>query len=260
MCRIIATTGPPVALSHVLFDLPRSLQELAYAPREMQAGNVNVDGTGIVWFDEVPGADGTVDHRPLRYRTQLPPWGDQTLVELSMRLRSRIILGAVRSTTVGIPQGQPFVHPFTAGGLAGTHNGWISDFRSRVARPLTAELSDASFARLDGMSDANVLFLLAVDAYEAGAGLLEAAREATAIAAKVTAAHGASATLTLALADHTGIAAVNAAVGRPANSLYVTSTGDRHLMGSEALDPSLDWQPIPQDGTAVLTPTALKTT
>ncbi len=252
MCRIAATTGPPVALSHVLFDLPRSLQELAYAPTEMHSGSVNVDGTGVVWFEDGP------DRRPLRYRTQLPPWGDQTLVELAPRLRSHVILSAARSTTAGIPQGQPFVHPFVVDGLAGTHNGWISDFRTRVARPLLAEVSDATFPSLDGMSDANVLFLLAADAYRAGADLLESAREATRIAAKVTAAHGATATLTLALADHTGVAAVNAAVGRPANSLYAASHGDRHYLASEPLDPTWDWRRVPQDGAAVLTPSTLE--
>lgn len=256
MCRIAARTGPPVPLSHLLYDLPRSLQALAHDPRELRSGTVNVDGTGVVWFD-----DG--DPRPLRYRTQLPPWGDQTLVELAPRLRSHIILGAVRSTTPGMPQGDAFVHPFSAEDLAGTHNGWISDYRSRVARALTAELTDDAFGLLDAMSDASVVFLLALDAYRAGAGLLGAAIQATEITAKVTAAAGCTATLTLALADHTGVAAVNAAVGRPANSLYVAEDGradtsTAYLLGSEPLDPALDWVPVADGRTALLTPLALE--
>jgi gamma-glutamyl hercynylcysteine S-oxide hydrolase len=256
MCRIAARTGPPVPLSNLLYDAPRSLQELAYDPHELQSGSVNVDGTGVVWFDEH-------DPQPLRYRTQLPPWGDQTLVELAPRLRSHIILAAVRSTTPGLPQGTAFVHPFSADGLAGTHNGWISDFRTRVSRPLIAELSDDAFALADALSDSSVLFLLALDAYRAGTGLLGAAVKATEIAAAVTAAAGCTATLTLVLADHTGVAAVNAAVGRPANSLYVAEDGrgegrSAHLLGSEPLDPTLDWVPVPDGRTALLTPLALE--
>ncbi|MGI9018216.1 MAG: class II glutamine amidotransferase [Euzebya sp.] len=257
MCRLAAFAGPPASLSSVLFDPPRSLQVQAYDPHEMQRGHVNVDGTGIVWFDE-GSANAEPDHRPLRYRTQLPPWGDQTLVELAPRMTSRIILAAVRSSTAGIPQGQAFVHPFVAGNLAGTHNGWISDFRPRVARPLMARLSDDSFGMLDGMSDANVLFLLAADAYRDGATLIDAARHATDVAAKVCAELGATATLTLALADHTGVAVMNAACGRPANSLYVHDGGDHRLVASEPLDPRLDWDPVGDGAGVAITPTSME--
>lgn len=246
MCRIAAYVGPPVPLSHMLSDLPRALQVQAYQPKEMQRGHVNVDGTGVVWFDDTPGADGSVDNRPLRYRTQLPPWGDQTLVELAGRISSGIILQTVRAATPGVPQGQPFVHPFVVHGLAGTHNGWMDGFRRHVARPLLARLSDDAFAHLDGMSDANVLFLLAVDAYRQGADLLDAARQATDTAAHVCAAHGQEATLTLFLADHTGIAVVNAATGRPAHSLYSHKADGCQMLASEPLDPALDWRPVPR--------------
>ena len=258
MCRIAAYAGPPRPLSHLLFDQPRSLEVMAHSPRELRSGTVNVDGTGIVWFDP-PGPDGAppADARPLRYRTQLPPWGDQTLVELSPRLSSTVMLGSVRSTTAGIPQGQAFVHPFTSGDLAGTHNGWISNYRRAVARRLLAEVSDETFGELDGMSDANALFLLAVDAYRAGAPLLDAAREATARAAEVTAAAGETATLTLALADRTGVAAVNAATGRPANSLYVRAHEGAHLLASEPLDDDPSWTRVGEGDGVLLTPTQL---
>ena len=222
-----------------------------------------------MWFDDRPGpgvsVDGgsagadSVDNRPLRYRTSSPPWADQTLVELASRVGGPVILGAVRSTTAGIPNGVPFIHPFVTGQLAGTHNGWISGFRSDVARRLVSELSDDAFAELDGMSDSAVLFGLAADAYRAGADLVAAAREATDRAGKVVLSTGQSATLTLVLADHTGVAAVNAAVDRQANSLYVHDAGDHRFLASEPMDPGLPWQPIKPGAAVLLTPTRLDT-
>ena len=47
MCRLAARTGPSAPLSSLLYDPPRSLEVLAYDPREQQSGHVNVDGTGV---------------------------------------------------------------------------------------------------------------------------------------------------------------------------------------------------------------------
>ncbi|WP_108666818.1 class II glutamine amidotransferase [Euzebya rosea] len=252
MCRLAARTGPAAPLSSLLYDPPRSLEVLAYDPLEQHSGHVNVDGTGVAWFD---GGD----HEPLLYRTVQPPWSDANLPTLSRRLRGDVILAAVRSTTPGLPQGPSFVHPFTSGGLAGTHNGWIADFRATVARPLMAELSDRAFAELPGPSDTAVLFGLAADAHRGGASVLEAAEEATARTEKACRSLGVTATLTLVLADATGVAAVNAAAGRPANTLYVaTDTDGAHLLASEPLDPALDWVPVTEGGRAHLTPTNLE--
>ena len=252
MCRLAARTGPSAPLSSLLYDPPRSLEVLAYHPLEQQSGHVNVDGTGVAWFDDA-------DPDPLSYRSIQPPWSDANLPALSRRLTSTVILAAVRSTTPGLPQGPSFVHPFTNGGLAGTHNGWIADFRATVARPLMAELSDRAFAELPGPSDTAVLFGLAADAHRGGASVLEAAEEATARTAKACRSLGVTATLTLVLADRTGVAAVNAAVDRPANSLYVaTDPAGAHLLASEPLDPALDWRPVAEGARAHLTPTSLE--
>lgn len=252
MCRIAARVGPARPLSTVLYDQPRALHELAVSPEEMRSGRINVDGTGVAWFSP-PGATAeagvTPGAAPLSYRTALPPWSDPNLPDLSARMTAEVVLAAVRSTTPGIPQGAAFVHPFTSGELAGTHNGWISDFRSRVARPLMAELSDEAFAEVHGLSDASVLFLLAADAHRAGATLLEAAREAVGRTTKVCEAVGATATLTLALADAEGVAVLNAAHDREANSLYATDDLAGGLgIASEPLDRDGGWTAVPGGG------------
>ncbi|MEE8601829.1 class II glutamine amidotransferase [Euzebya tangerina] len=244
MCRIAAYVGPTRPLATLLYDQPHGLSEQAYMPQEMVGAHVNVDGTSIVWFDHRPDPTGAVDPRPLRYRTTAPPWADSQLLDLAPRLGGPVMLGAVRSATAGIGHGTTFVHPFVAGELAGTHNGWISGFRQHVARDLVAELSDEAFSTLDVIGDSAVLFLLAADAHRAGAGLVQAAEEATDRAAKIVRAAGQTARLTLALADHTGIAVVNAVVEEQANSLYVHRAEDHTYVASEPLDPRLSWRRV----------------
>lgn len=249
MCRLAAHAGRPLPLSALLYDPPRSLQEQAIEPREQHSGRLNVDGTAVAWFD--PG-----DARPLLYRTDKPSWADPNLLGLAPRLHSHQIVAAVRSATPGMPHGVPFVHPFVVDGLAGTHNGFVADFGSVAAAPLLAQVAERSIRHLPGLTDSAILFLLALDAHRAGATPLQAARQATDRAIKACLAVDTSATLTLVLADHTGIAAVNAATGRPANSLYARPHADGGgVLASEPLDDLDGWMPVGEGAAVTLTPT-----
>ena len=245
MCRIAAHVGPPATLASLLYDPPRSLQELAIAPREMQLGRVNVDGTGVAWWD------GT-DPRPLSYRTVQPPWADANLPGLARRLHGEVVLAAVRSASPGMPIGVTATHPFVVDGVAGTHNGRIDGFREHVAAPLLARLGTAWAGRLEIVTDASVLVMLAAAAVADGATPAVAAQTAVAAAAEACAATGQWATLTLVLATHEGVVAVNAAHDRPANSLYVAQRGAASWLASEPLDDVGGWIPVPQGATAVL--------
>lgn len=244
MCRLAGYLGPPVPLSALLYDPPRSLSEQAVESREQRSGRINVDGTGVAWWD---GADP----RPLRYRTDRPPWSDPNLPDLACRLAGGVQLAAVRSATRGIPYGTPFAHPFMHGQVAGTHNGRIGLFRERIARPLLARLPDELFSAFDGMSDSLALFLLAVAELERNpaGGLVGALGAALCAVAEECCRAGATATLNVALADASGVAAAKTGHDLPGASLYTLRDGARwpgaSLVASEPLDDDPGWTPVP---------------
>lgn len=258
MCRLAAYLGCAAPLSTLLYDPPRSLEVLAYDPREQRTGNVNVDGTGIAWW-----AEG--EPQPLRYVTDRPPWSDPNLPSLAPRLTAGAQLAAVRGATPGIGYGPGCVAPFVHGTLAGAHNGYIRDFRTRVARPLLDLLPDRLHARLDGFSDSQALFLLAAARHDDAPrdGLAAAVAQAVHEAGKVCAKAGTPATLTLVLVDGRRIAAACAAVGTPANSLYTLRGGARWpravLVASEPLDDDPAWTPVPPGQLVELAPDAVRT-
>ncbi|MGH8929411.1 MAG: class II glutamine amidotransferase [Egibacteraceae bacterium] len=251
MCRLAGYVGPPAPLSSLLLDPPRSLQVQAYNPLEMRSGTVNVDGTGIAWWD----GD---DPRPLRYRTVHPPWVDENLRRLAPRLRSGVQLAAVRSATPGIPHGATFVHPFMHSGLAGTHNGWIRGFRERLARPLLQRLPDHLLGAFDGMSDSLAIFLLAVAERERNpaGGLAGAVRAAIAAVTEECARAGTTAMLNVALADASGIAVAKTGYEQVGASLYALRDGARwpgaSVVASEPLDSDSGWVPVPECHIALL--------
>lgn len=252
MCRFAAYAGPERPLADVLIDAPRSLSEQAFAPRQQIHGHVNVDGTGAAWW-------WPDDPEPVRYRTAHPPWADVNLPGLAARITATRFLAAVRGATPGVGLGPTFAHPFASGRLAGTHNGWIGAWRERTARPLIADLPDALFAELDGLSDSHVLFLHAVAAHGEGADLGDAALAACDRIAAECARAGTTATLNLLIGDGERFAATRLSAGdAPVNSLWALEDGaawpDAVLLASEPLDDDRAWREIPAGTVAVAGP------
>ncbi|MFQ5555358.1 MAG: ergothioneine biosynthesis protein EgtC [Acidimicrobiia bacterium] len=230
-----AYLGPEILLSHVLYDAPHSLQHQAHAPRELIWGTVNVDGTGVAWWD---GEDAA----PLRYVTAEPPWKDANLPHLAPRLRSGAILAAVRSATPGIPFGAGNVAPFVSGRLAAVHNGFISGFRGPVGRAMIAGLPDDLYENLDTVNDSKALFLTVVKHY--AGDLVGAVRRAVLEVAELAHGEGRGAALNLMVGDGTRVVATRYSVGLEVNSLYTASRGDAQLLASEPFDDEADWKPV----------------
>lgn len=247
MCRYFAYRGDPVPLSRWLFEAPHGLERQAYRPREMVSGHVNVDGTGLAWWN-------AGEREPLRYVFDGPPWADPNLPTLAPRIRSGVQLGAVRSATPGIGHGvghlQPFVH--TGGALAGAHNGWVGGFRGAVGQRMVGELEPALFEVLPALNDSAVLFLAVVQRALGGTELAAALAEAVAGTLELCRGAGEAASLNLVVSDLEQTVAVRASTGVAANSLYLSARSSGHLLASEPLDDG-PWAPVPSGHLVTMT-------
>lgn len=245
MCRLAAHLGAPVPLSALLYDPPHSLEDMAWRPRELQHGTINVDGTGLAWWDDVqPG--------PARYVTTSAPWSDANLPSLASRIRSGTIIGAVRGATPGIAHGPGNVAPYVADGLAFAHNGWLGNYRQGVRRHLEQQLSDEVFHLSAAVSDSITLFQILIDHHRTSGDLAEAAAATVRSAQQACTAHDADATLNLLVSDGDRVVATKAHLGLRGNSLYTAQDDDGLWLASEAMDEVREWQPVPEDHLVVL--------
>lgn len=243
MCRLAAYAGPPAPLSTLLYDPPRSLQVLSYQPRELLYGHVNVDGTGVAWWEGQ-------DPAPLRYATPTPAWSDPNLPGLAPRLHGRVQIAAVRGATPGIPFGPANVAPFVHDGVAMAHNGWIGEFRRGTGRALAGALPDDLYGAMSAVSDSIVLFHTILAHRRADLDLVAATAAAIGDVAKVVEAHGTQSTLNVAISDGTTLVASRASVRDDCNSLYLAEGArrwpDAVVLASEPLDDDPAWRAVPE--------------
>jgi gamma-glutamyl hercynylcysteine S-oxide hydrolase len=151
MCRHLAWLGAPRSVSSLVLDPPAGLLHQSYAPRRQKRGVVNADGWGVGFHDPGSG-DGVGAVR--RWRSSRPLWGDASFASLAPVLKSRSVLAAVRSATVGMPMDESAAAPFTDGRWLLSHNGRVS----RAVLP----------ARLDAESTCDSA-ILAAHVFAAGA-------------------------------------------------------------------------------------------
>ncbi len=249
MCRLAGFIGQsPLPLAALLYEPPHSLQHAAFAPRELIAGTVNVDGTGAAWWPE----DGS---GPLRYVTTAPPWADPNLPGLAPALRGRTVLAAVRSATPGLPYGPDNVAPFVTDRMAGAHNGRISGFRQGLARTLLGGLDDDRFGQVTSMNDSLALFLMVAQYMddEPGTSLSDAVTSVVQQTSKAVIAAGEIATLNLVIATSDEIVATRTSAGDAINSLYTRTTDEGNWLASEPLDGDAGWTSLPEHSLVALT-------
>jgi glutamine amidotransferase len=138
MCRAVAYLGPPVTLDALLLAPEHSLLKQSWAPRFQRHGTVNADGFGAGWYDTARRRE------PARYRTDRPMWTDRSFASIARVIESSSVLAAVRSATPPAPVEESGV------------------------------VSDPRLAGVEGASDSELLFALALDALDGGADLGEA--------------------------------------------------------------------------------------
>jgi len=151
MCRWIAYSGSPVALGEVILKPARSLVHQSLHAQE-GVEPTNGDGFGVGWYDDGP--------EPGLFRSTAPAWGDRNLRELATHVKSHFFFGHIRAST-GTSVQQTNCHPFRFGRWLWMHNGLIREFK-RVKRELALAVDAALYASIEGSTDSELMFFLAL--------------------------------------------------------------------------------------------------
>jgi predicted glutamine amidotransferase len=151
MCRWLAYSGSPLALEQLLYAPEHSLivQSLH---SQLGAEETNGDGFGVGWY----GDQAT----PAVFRSIEPAWNDRNLRELSGHITSGVVFAHIRAST-GSPVQQTNCHPFRHGRWLWMHNGFIGEF-GKVKRDLVLEVDPSLFSGIEGTTDTEVFFNLAL--------------------------------------------------------------------------------------------------
>ena len=151
MCRWMAWSGQPMMIDELLFKPKHGLIDQSLHA-EMGVETTNGDGYGLGWYG---AGDG-----PCVYRSIAPAWGDANLRELAQHIVSPLFLAHVRATT-GTAIQQNNCHPFRHGRWLFVHNGVIEGFE-QIKRELLLAVDPALFAHIEGSTDSEILFYLAL--------------------------------------------------------------------------------------------------
>jgi predicted glutamine amidotransferase len=151
MCRWLAYSGSPIALDEVLFKPKHSLVMQSLKSRK-GFEPTNGDGFGIGWYGRAP--------EPRLYRSTSPAWNDRNLRELASEVESGLFLAHVRAST-GTAVQQTNCHPFRHGQWLFMHNGLINGF-ARMKRELALAIDPSLYAAIEGTTDSEVMFYLAL--------------------------------------------------------------------------------------------------
>ncbi|GAA1496408.1 class II glutamine amidotransferase [Paeniglutamicibacter kerguelensis] len=151
MCRWLAYSGSPVNLQDLLYGPEHSLV-VQSKHSTMGAETTNGDGFGVGWYSASP--------RPGVFHSAEPAWNDRNLRELSAQAHSGRVFAHIRASTGSAVQ-QTNCHPFRHDRWLWMHNGLITDF-SRVKRDLTLAVDPELFPQIEGSTDSELFFYLAL--------------------------------------------------------------------------------------------------
>jgi glutamine amidotransferase len=230
MCRHLAYLGPAVTLDQLLFAAPHSLCAQARTPQHQTSGDTNPDGWGVGWY--VNGAG-----EPSRHRTVTPIWDDGQFAEESHAIETTAFVGAARLASPGATIDPSGNAPFVSGPWLFSLNGAVGGFRKGVDEQLRAKLSPKRLAGIEGDSDSEVLFALALDRLDAGDAPGAALSTVVETVTDLT-----KARLNMLLTDGRQLAAT-----RYGNSLFVRGS----TVVSEPLDDDTGWCEVPDSSLVV---------
>jgi len=151
VCRWLAYSGTPIKLEELLVKRDRSLIDQSLHSR-LGATTTNGDGFGVGWY-----AEGEL---PRLYRSTHPAWNDRNLRELAAGISSPLFFAHIRSSTGSAIQ-ETNTHPFRYGSRLWMHNGLIREF-PRLKRELVLAVDDALYPFIEGTTDSEVMFYLAL--------------------------------------------------------------------------------------------------
>jgi glutamine amidotransferase len=152
MCRWLAYSGTPIRLEELLVKRDRSLIDQSLHARQ-GATTTNGDGFGVGWYEEGQEA-------PRLYRSTHPAWNDRNLRELAAGISSPLFFSHIRAST-GTAIQQTNTHPFRYGRWLWMHNGLIREFH-QVRRELVLAVDDSLFDSIEGTTDSELMFFLAL--------------------------------------------------------------------------------------------------
>ncbi|MFF0425104.1 class II glutamine amidotransferase [Streptomyces sp. NPDC004520] len=152
MCRWLAYRGTPVLLETLLYQPAHSLIDQSLHSK-MGVETTNGDGFGIGWYSEHTGT-------PALLREIGPAWNNRNLRELADHVESPLFFAHIRAST-GTAVQQSNCHPFRHGRWMFMHNGAIAGF-PLLRRDLTLLVDPALYADIEGTTDSEVMFYLAL--------------------------------------------------------------------------------------------------
>jgi predicted glutamine amidotransferase len=151
MCRWLAYSGSPIRLEELLVKREQSLIDQSLHAR-LGATTTNGDGFGVGWYEQ--------GEPPRVYRSIHPAWNDRNLRELAAGISSPLFFAHIRAST-GTAIQETNTHPFRHEGWLWMHNGLIREF-SRVKRELVLAVDDSLFPSIEGTTDSETMFYLAL--------------------------------------------------------------------------------------------------
>src|SRR3954454_1657766 len=162
-------------------------------------------------------------------------WSDGWFASLAGVVEAGAVVAAVRSATPPLPVEESGCAPFSAGPWLFSHNGAVEGWSSGVNVSLRRQVSATRSAAVEGATDSEVLFALALDRLDDGVAPADALR---AVVEQV--AEGPGGRLNLLLCD--GVSAIATTFG---DTLSVRTGDGATVVASEPFDDDPSWVAVP---------------